>query len=330
VGLLTTPFNQNAEEGDWLGNQSLFSLMLYGQIGSMFLMPILSIVSLLFRILQGILWVGGLISGWKAASTLLGGGEGALLGGGGALAGSKIYQKLFGNIPKGGYATGAAEMEALAAREIGLIPRISAMFTGPGAWMGKAAGPLGVLLTLLSMVEPAGGSSLMRTDTLGNVYYGKTEEEIKKKIEADGGVMWTPESGIPRPTPKFDNYPSGGLTNDSIVPEWARGISDIDPNNASDIYNWVYGTSNIDFNNMGSNFNRNMTSMKETTEDAAVAAAAFNNNLTFAGFQRESGLDNVTFKQENHFEINVQGSLDEKSTPNLFSGLTSLLAGRWS
>ena len=191
--------------------------------------------------------------------------------------------------------------------------------------MGKAAGPLGVLLALLSMAEPVGGDSLMRTDTLGNVYYGKTEKEIKEKIKAKGGVMWTPESGIPMPTPKYDNYPSGGNT-----PEWARGISDIDPDNISDIYNWVYGTSNIDFNNMGSNFNRNMTSMKETTEDAAVAAAAFNNNLTFAGFQRESGLDNVTFKQENHFEINVQGSLDDKSAPNIFSGLANILAGKWS
>ena len=81
---------------------------------------------------------------------------------------------------------------------------------------------------------------------------------------------------------------------------------------------------------MGLNFNQNMTSMKRTTEDVNAAVTAFNNNLTFAGFQRESGLDNVTFKQENHFEINVQGSLDEKSTPNLFSGLASLLAGRWS
>ena len=330
VGILTTPFNPNAKEDDWLGKQSLFSLMLYGQIAAMFAMPILSIISLLFRILQGILWVGGVISGWKAASTLLGGGEGALLGGGGALAGSKIYQKLFGNIPKGGYATGAAAMEAAATEKIGLVPRISAMFTGPGAWMGKAAGPLGVLLALLSMAEPVGGSSLMRTDTLGNVYYGKTEEEIKEKIKAKGGVMWTPESGIPRPTPKYDNYPSGGLTNDSSVPEWARGISNIDPNNASDIYKWVYGTSNINFDQMGNNYVQNITMMKNATDDLAPAIAAFNGNPSFAGFQRESGLDNVTFKQENHFEINVQGSLDEKSTPNLFSGLTSLLAGRWS
>jgi len=135
------------------------------------------------------------------------------------------------------------------------------------------------------------------------------------------------ENKTPKSTPKYDNYPSGV---DNNVPEWAKGISDIDPSNISEIYNKVYGTSNITFNNMGSNFNQNMTSMKETTEDVNAAVAAFNNNLTFAGFQRESGLDNVTFKQENHFEINVQGSLDEKSTPNLFSGLTSLLAGRWS
>ncbi|MCK9328042.1 MAG: hypothetical protein M0P69_21280, partial [Bacteroidales bacterium] len=39
---LTKPFNPNAKEDDWLGNQSVFSLMLYGQIGSMFAMPILS------------------------------------------------------------------------------------------------------------------------------------------------------------------------------------------------------------------------------------------------------------------------------------------------
>ena len=253
-----------------------------------------------------------------------------MLGGGGALAGSKIYQKLFGNIPKGGYATGAAEMEAFTTREIGLVPRMSAMFTGPGAWMGKAAGPLGVLLTLLSMAEPVGGDSLMRTDTLGNVYYGKTEKEIKEKIEADGGVMWTPESGIPRPTPKYDNYPSGGLTNNSNVPEWARGISNIDPNNASDIYKWIYGTSNINFDQMGTNFSQNISAMKNAADDLAPAIAAFNGNPSFAGFKRESGLDNVTFKQENHFEINVQGSLDEKSTPNLFGGLTALLAGRWS
>jgi hypothetical protein len=320
VGVLTTPFDPNAKEDDWLGNQSLFSLMLYGQIFSMFAMPILSIISLLYRIAQGILWLGGLISGWKAASTLLGGGEGALLGGGGALAGSKIYRKLFGNAPKGGYATGAAEMEALAAREIGLIPRISAMFTGPGSWMGKAAGPLGVLFALSSLVEPVGGNKKDYSWRTSGPIFGIDENGNIIQI----GMM---ENKTPKSTPKFNNYPPGI---DNNVPEWAKGISDIDPSNISEIYNKVYGTSNINFDQMGSNFNRNMTSMKETTEDAAVAAAAFNNNLTFAGFQRESGLNNVTFKQENHFEINVQGSLDEKSTPNLFSGLASLLAGRWS
>ena len=133
--------------------------------------------------------------------------------------------------------------------------------------------------------------------------------------------------GINQP---YINKSNERLTNDSNVPEWARGISDIDPNNASDIYKWVYGTSNINFDQMGNNYVQNMTMMKNATDDLAPAIAAFNGNPSFAGFQRESGLDNVTFKQENHFEINVQGSLDEKSTPNLFSGLTSLLAGRWS
>lgn len=249
-----------------------------------------------------------------------------MLGGGGTLAGSKIYQKLYGNVPKGGYTTGAAEMEALATREMGLFPRMSAMLTGPGSWMGKAAGPLGVLLTLLSMAEPAGGSSLMRTDTLGNVYYGKTEEEIEEKIKANGGTMWTPESGIQMPTPKYDNYPSGV---NNIESDLMKALY-VDPNNPEEFYGYLSSITGMNFDSMGNNYAQNMTMMKEKTEETAALAAAFNGNPSFAGFQRESGLDNITFKQENRFEINVQGSLDEKSTPNLFSGLSSLLAGRWS
>ena len=103
------------------------------------------------------------------------------------------------------------DREAAATQEIGLIPRISAMFTGPGSWMGKAAGPLGVLLALLSMVEPVGGNTLMGTDMLGNVYYGKTQKEIKEKIEADGGTMWTSESGIPVSYTHLDVYKRQGL-----------------------------------------------------------------------------------------------------------------------
>jgi hypothetical protein len=289
----------------------------------MFAMPILSIISLLYRIAQGILWLGGLISGWKAASTLMGAGEGALLGGGGYVAGK-------GLAPAGKpsqAATGAQGLEWAAAGGSG----VAGLTT---AGLLKLVGIVGAVLTAEGIAMKSAGvtpGSWVTEEQWNAIYPGMTTSMTQKTLKGDT-MYWVPGFmdnilGINQP---YINKSNERLTNDSNVPEWARGISDIDPNNASDIYNWVYGTSNIDFNNMGSNFNRNMTSMKETTEDAAVAAAAFNNNLTFAGFQRESGLDNVTFKQENHFEINVQGSLDEKSTPNLFSGLTSLLAGRWS
>ncbi len=322
VGLLTTPFNQNAEEDDWLGNQSPFSLMLYGQIGSMFLMPILSIVSLLFRILQGILWVGGVISGGKIASSLMGMGEGAMLGGGGYLAGKGLAP--VGNPSSA--ATGAQGLEWAAAGGSG----VTGLTT---AGLLKLAGIVGAVLTVEGIAMKSAGvtpGSWATEEQWNTIYPGMSTSMTQKTLKGDT-MYWVPGFmdnilGMNQP---YINKSNEGLTNDSNVPEWASGISDVDHSNVSDIYKYIYGTSNINFDQMGTNFSQNISTMKNATDDLAPAIAAFNGNPSFVGFKQESGLDNVTFKQENHFEINVQGSLDEKSTPNLFGGLIDLLAGRW-
>jgi len=255
-------------------------------------MPILSIVSLLFRILQGVLWVGGLIGGARILGGGLGAGEAALLGGGGAAGGNTLYQKLFGNMPKGGYATGAAEMEGLTTAQRGLLanPVWSKLLIGAGLVTG-----------IMSLVQPVGGDEKDYSWRPSGPAYG---------IDENGNIIQT---GM------ISGNKSSPLENSLM------SALDVDPTNQKQFNDYLQSITGYNPNSTFMNYPQNMS-----PDSLAQPASAFNNNLTFDGFQQESGLDNVTFKQENHFEINVQGSLDDKSTPDLFKGIAGLLAGRWS
>jgi len=253
----------------------------------------------------------------------MGMGEGAMLGGGGYLAGK-------GLAPVGNpafAATGAQGLEWAAAGGSG----VTGLST---AGLLKLAGIVGAVLTVEGIAMKSAGVTpgSWATEEQWNTIYPGMSTSMTQKTQKGDTMYWVPGFmdnifGMNQP---YINMSNEGLTNGSNAPEWASGISNIDPNNASDIYKWMYGTSNINFDQMGTNFSQNITAMNNATNNLAQPASAFNNNLTFDGFQQESGLDNVTFKQENHFEINVQGSLDDKSTPDLFKGLAGILAGRWS